>query len=207
MARREYPDPGPKPVNATPKEMEAWRRANEMFAAEGFQKLPTEKPKIDATDDRLKQLKRDHLKFLEKNNPFTDALWLALLRDASSVLYDSEMTRRYMQSIATGERRPGVVDAPHRPSIVVLAEQLVAQGLRGDAAAIEKIAERVEGKTGLRRDDIDPEDPKRQRQSREIVEGVVRAMTEARQATAIDVTASPVESKLAIPAPESEETK
>lgn len=206
MARREYENPGPRPINATPAEIEVWRKANEKFLMEGGQPLSNEPAKIDATDERLKALQRDRKKFLDRNNPFSEALWLALLKDASTVLYDSEMMRRYQQSISTGERRTGVVDAPHRPSIVVLAEQLVAQGLRGDASAISQISDRIEGKTGLRRDDVDPEDPQRQRQSREIVEGIVRAMTHARRENAIDVTVTPVEAKLVIEKPE-EETK
>lgn len=191
MTRKEYPNPGPCPENATPKQVEAWRKAKEVYDCEGFQKLPKTPVKIDATDERLKQLTRDHKKFLERHNPMTDALWLALLRDATDVLYDAEMNRRYQMSIVTGERRDTVVDAPHRPAIVVMAEMMVANALRGDAAAFAEISNRTEGKPGLRRDDIDPEDPQRQRESRAIVEGVVRAMTaariEAKIADAVDV--------------------
>lgn len=207
MTRREYPDPGPRPTNVTPKEIEKWRKAKELHDCEGFQELDAGLPKgVDATDRVLKASMNDHKKFLEMHNPATEALKFVLLRNASDVLYDAEMMRRYLQSISMGQRRSGdgVIDAPHRPSIVVLAEQLVAQGLRGDATAASQIFDRIEGRAGLRRDDVDPADPQRQRQSREIVEGVVRAMTARRQENAIDVTVEPVEPKLAIT---KEETK
>lgn len=208
MTRRQYPDPGPRPINVTPKEIEKWRKAKELHDCEGFQELDAGLPKgVDATDRVLKASMNDHKKFLDMNNPATEALKFVLLRNASDVLYDAEMMRRYLQSISMGQRRAGdgVIDAPHRPSLVVLAEQLVAQGLRGDATAASAIFDRIEGKTGLRRDDVDPADPQRQRQSREIVEGVVRAMTARRQENAIDVTVEPVEPKLAIT--KQEETK
>jgi len=55
----------------------------------------------------------DHKKFLEMNNPATEALKFVLLRNASDVLYDAEMMRRYLQSISMGQRRSGdgVIDA------------------------------------------------------------------------------------------------
>lgn len=190
---KEYPDPGPQPEGATPEELEAWRLANELFCTEGFRKgaskSPTN-PKIDATDARLKALTRDHVKFLERHNPMTDALWLALLSDDSDVLYDDEMDRRYRQSLATGNR---VIDGGHKPAIVSIARRMVAQALKGDASAFQQIADRIEGKPGLRRDDIDPDDPQRQRQTRAIVDQAVRTLTDARirekQVGAIEVEA------------------
>lgn len=200
--RREYPDPGPKPENATPQELERWRRASEMHAAEGFQKLPTERPKIDATDERIKQMRREHGKFLERINPFTDALWLALLRPEADVLFDAEMSLRFERAIAAGSTQ--VVDTPSRPSIVALASRLVASALRGDNAAITQIAERIEGKAGLRRGDIDPDDPARERQTRSIVESTVRALTDKRiRENEIDIT--DVSVKVVVPASGQEE--
>jgi hypothetical protein len=190
---KEYPDPGPCPENATPQEIEAWRRATELFCTEGFRKGAAKSPanpKIDATDARLKALQRDHIKFLERHNPMTDALWLALLSDDSDVLYDDEMDRRFRQALVTGTR---VVDGSHKPAIVSIARRLVAQALKGDASAFQQIADRIEGKAGLRRDDIDPSDPQRARETRAIVDQTVRALTDARirdkQVDAIDVEA------------------
>ncbi len=176
--RREYPDPGPRPEKATPEEVERWRIANEKFLMEGGQHLPAERPKIDATDERIKALKREHIKFLERMNPFSDALWLALLRDEADVLLDEEMSLRYQRAIAAGSTV--VADAPHRQTIVALTNQLAARALRGDMNAMAQIAERIEGKAGLRRGDIDPDDPARDRQTRAIIETTVRALTDKR---------------------------
>jgi hypothetical protein len=187
--RREYPDPGPRPEGVTPEELEKWRIANEKFLMEGGQSLPVERPKIDATDERIKALKREHENFLARLSPFTDALWLALMKDEATTLFDEEMSLRYQRAIATGSKE--VVDRPSRPTIVAIASQLAARAIRGDTAAIAQIAERIEGKAGLRRGDIDADDPARQRQTREIVENTVRALTDKRIAEraedAIDV--------------------
>lgn len=161
-----------------PEEAERWRLANEKFLIEGGQSLPTERAKIDATDERIKQMRREHGRFLERLNPFTDALWLALLRREADVLFDDEMSLRYQRAIAGGSTQ--VVDTPERQSIVALASRLVASALRGDNAAITQIAERIEGKAGLRRGDVDPDDPARERQTRAIVESTVRALTDKR---------------------------
>lgn len=174
--RREYPDPGPRPENATPDEIERWRKANEKFLMEGGQTLPTTRPKIDATDERLKQLRREHVRFLERMNPMTDALWLALLRDGRDVLADAAEMERFANAVGTSE----VVNAPEGPAIVAIATRLAASAIRGDNSAIAQIAERIEGKAGLRRGDVDPNDPLVARKSQEIIDAVTRQLTAAR---------------------------
>lgn len=181
MAPKQWPDPGPKPTTATPKELEAWTRANEKFLTEGGRKLPTERPKIDATDERLKELRRDHVRFLEKMNPASDALWLALLRDGKDVLLDVELQDRYVAAIRGGSKQ--VVDAPNIPSIVMIAARQVANALRGDNAAAAAIFDRIEGKAGLRSGDVNPDDPEQMRKRRDVVEDVVRVLTDQRLAT------------------------
>jgi hypothetical protein len=176
--RREYPDPGPRPENATPKELERWRRANELHAAEGFQKLPKERPKIDATDERLKELRREHVRFLDKINPATDALWLALLKRGQDVLADVDAFERLDRANRLGLKE--VVYTPEIPAIVLIAERQVANAIRGDNAAIAAIADRIEGKPGLRSGDANPDDPDQIRKRREVVEDVVRAITDKR---------------------------
>lgn len=191
--RREYPDPGPRPENATPDEIEKWRKANERFLMEGGQKLPTTRPKIDATDERLKQLRREDVRFLERMNPMTDALWLALLRDGRDVLADAAEMARYDAAIGTNQ----VVNAPEGPAIVAIATRIAANAIRGDSSAIAQIAERIEGKPGLRRGDVDPNDPLVARKSQEIIDAVTRQLTAARlerkQDDIIDVTAKVID--------------
>lgn len=176
---KEWPDPGPKPENATPRELEVWRRANENFLTEGRRPLTKERPKIDATDERLKELKKDHVKFLEKMNPMTDALWLALLKRGQDVLLDVELFDRYQASIMRGGSRREV-EAPEIPAIMLIAERQVANAIRGDNAAAAAIADRIEGKPGLRAGDNDPDDPDQIRKRRAVVEDVVRTLTDQR---------------------------
>lgn len=182
--RREYADPGPKPENATPQELDAWTRANEKFLTEGGQKLPAERPKIDATDARLRELRKDHVRFLEKVNPATDALWLALLKRGQDVLLDVELFDRYDRNMRVGGKEQ--IDAPDIPAILLIAERQVANAIRGDNTAAENIAARIEGRPGLRSGDVNPDDPDQQRKRREVVEDVVRAITDKRIKEKID---------------------
>lgn len=178
MSRRDYPDPGPKPEGATPRELERWRRAQEKFLTEGGQSLPTERPKIDATDARLRELQREHIRFLEKMSPATDALWLALLKRSQDVLLDVELFDRYQIALRSGSKVP--VEAPELPAILLIAERQVANAIRGDNAAAAAIADRIEGRPGLRSGDVNPDDPEQIRRRREVVEDVVRALTDKR---------------------------
>lgn len=195
--RREYPDPGPKPEGATPKELAKWRRANELYLGEGFQSLPTERPKIDATDERLKELTRNHVRFLEKMSPATDALWLALLKRGQDVLADVDAFERLDRVNRLGLKE--VVDTPELPAIMLIAERQVANAIRGDNAAAAAIADRIEGRPGLRSGDINPDDPVQERKRREVVEDVVRALTDQRLrdklATAEEARVTVIEAK------------
>lgn len=197
MSRREYADPGPRPENATPKELEVWRRAQEKFLTEGGRPLPKERARIDATDARLKELARDHTRFLEKMSPATDALWLALLKRGQDVLADIDAFERLDRANRLGLKE--VVDTPEIPAILLIAERQVANAIRGDNAAAAAIADRIEGKPGLRSGDVNPDDPEQMRKRREVVEDVVRALTDQRLrekiAGAEDARVTVIESK------------
>lgn len=174
-----YEDPGPEPEGATPKEREAWRQANEKFLTEGHRKGVSEVPaKIDPTDQRLKALRREHNRFLDLRNPMKASLWLALLRPAKDVIHDTEMTRRF--TLAQQGVNVGEYVAPDRPSIVEIGQRLVAAALAGDVTAIDRIADRIEGKAGLREGDEDESDPVKRKQTEDIVERTMRRLTEQR---------------------------
>ena len=192
--RRQYPDPGILKEGATPREREAHRKAKELFDTEGFQPLETATPLVDSTDRRLIELRREHAKFMETTSPMKLSIWLALLRKSSDVLHDAEMMRRFRLSqsgAVTGE-----YTLPETPAIIELGNQLVAAALGGDTAAIEKIAERIEGKAGLRPGDVGEDDPAKRRQTQDIVERVTRIMTRGRlepEKKIIDVVPEPVD--------------
>lgn len=196
--RKTYEDPGPLPENATPQEREKHRRDTERFLTEGGRPGVSNVPaNVDPTDRRLAQLQADHRNFLRDRNPITSALWLALLRPAKDVLHEVEMTRRFTQAQA-GINPGGEYIAPARASIVEIAQQLVAKAIGGDVSAIEKISERVEGRTGTRAGDVDPQDQEREKQSEQIVSKLVAKLTGDRvraEAKVIDVEATVVEPK------------
>ena len=181
MTKSPPPDPGPPPPDtADAKTRDAWRRANEKFLAEGFRKgaaSPALPPNVAATDRRLQELRREHTKFLETNSPMKASLWLALLRPSASVLHDAEMMRRFRAAQAGGEPCDYT---PETPAIIDIGNQQVALALAGDAAAISQIADRIEGKAGLRTGDEGEDDPGRRRQAADIAARVVRQMTDAR---------------------------
>lgn len=185
-------DPGPEPQVATPEEREAWRKANERFLTEGHKKGVSQKPaKIDPTDKRLRDLRREHNRFLELRSPMKASLWLALLRPAKDVIHDVEMTRRF--ALAQQGINAGEYVAPERPSIVEIGQRLVAAALGGDVTAIDRIADRIEGKAGLREGDEDEGSPERRKQVQDTVEQVITLLTKNRvdakadNATIVDV--------------------
>jgi hypothetical protein len=176
-----YEDPGPLPEGATPAERREWSRKNELFCTEGFKKLPPrdQVPKIDHTDQRLKQLRRDHQQFLAMRSPFKAALWLALSLPAKDVIHKAEMTRRFILA-QKGELEAGqAFVAPEDLTIVELTNLLAARGLGGDLTAIEQIATRIEGKAGARVDDVDSEDTAAKQKLHTVTENLVALLTNA----------------------------
>lgn len=174
-----FTDPGPEPTKATPQEREAWRQANERFLMEGgrpgVSRVPAE---VDPTDRRLKELRRHHSRFLELHSPMKAAIWLALLKPTKEVIHEVEQTRRFrvaQEGGYAGDHLP-----PDRPAILEIAQTLVAAGIAGDTAAISQIAERIEGKAGLRVGDESEDDPERRRQATDIVERTIKRLTQAR---------------------------
>lgn len=189
-------DPGPEPPPGTDSIVrERWRKDNERFLTEGGRAGVSDLPaNVDSTDRRLQKLRQEHHRFLDLHSPMKAALWLALLRPAKDIIHDAEMTKRFRESQA-GLREAGET-GPDRPAIVEIGNQLVAAALAGDRAAIADISERIEGRVGLRVGDEDPDDPAKRKQSRDITERVVRALTAGRmgnKAAATDVEVIDVE--------------
>jgi len=153
---------------------------------------------VDPTDRRLRELQQDHRNFLRDRNPLTSALWLALLRPAKDVIHETEMSKRYRQAQAGVLPSGQEYVAPDRASIVEIGIQMVAAAMGGDVSAMERIAERIEGRTGVRPGDVDPQDKEREKQSEMIVSHLVAKLTGDRvksDAKVIDVQAEIVESE------------
>lgn len=176
-----YSEPDPLPPNPTPAERRRFTAEQERFLTEGMKPGVSQSPaKIDATDQRIRLLRAEHTRFLEHRNPFKAALWLELMRPEKEVIHDAEQARRF-EAAQQGALGKGVaVVAPERPAIIGLANRLVAAGLRGDTAAMAQIADRIEGKAGLRAGDEPEDDPERKKQSAQIAESILRRLTETR---------------------------
>lgn len=174
-------DPGDEPPDgATPAERAKWQRDRERFLTEGFRSLPDRAAENlpDPTDKRLKQLAASDRRFLEMHNPMTEALKLALLRPAADVLHSAEQVRRFAVAQQGGDAGPH--QAPRKSSILAIADAIVAKGILGDTNAITQIADRIEGKPGLRVGDEGENSPEQRKQAAAIAERVTRALTQAR---------------------------
>jgi hypothetical protein len=187
-----HTDPGPEPANATPKERDRWRRAQERFLTDGGKAGVSDLPaKVDPTDKRIAELQADHRNFMSLHSPMKMSLWLALMRPASDIIHDAEMSRRFRADQAS-PGSGGEHVAPRKPAIVEI--QLVNRALMGDTDAIARIAERIEGRVGVREGDTDPDSPDAQKTAQLITEKLVRALTGKRieESTVIDVTSTDV---------------
>lgn len=169
--------PEEPPPDATPAQREAYLRAVEAYATEGFTPLDD----LAAANRRRLAMERDHRRFLVEHNPFTAALWLALLKPAPAVLRNSDATINGTVQAMEGED-DGLGEAGATSSIVAIAETMVARAIKGDMAAAKEIALRIEGNPGTRKGDVDPEAKARDDMLRTTIEAAVRGLTEAGRA-------------------------
>jgi hypothetical protein len=105
------------------------------------------------------------------------------------------MQRRYKRALETGSTDDSHYIQPRQPAIVAIAQRLVGAALDGDMSAQTQIQDRIEGKAGLRQDDIDPDDPARKRQTQQLVSEIMAGLTGARIAKAeiVDVEVTVVD--------------
>lgn len=144
--------------------------------------MPNElKPVAETPAQSLATMNADPLRFLDHHSPMKSALWLALLRPAADVMADVAETLR-AEPTPEGSDDPTEDRPPpnSKPAIIALGEMVVAKALRGDTVAMNMIAERIEGKIGNRKGDIDPEAETRNETVRAAIEGVVKALTSAK---------------------------
>jgi|SRR5262245_14264090 len=167
-------DPGPL---ASQRERERYLRDMERWATEG-QRLSDEPG--DHLQRNLERLERRHQRFLDIHSPIKAAVWLALLRPAHELLAD-----------------PSPDPENPKSGIVALGEVIARRALNGDVNAFNSIADRIEGKVGLRKGDLDPDADMRQREVGQMITGVVEALTEAGlagrfvDATVVETTPAP----------------
>lgn len=141
----------------------------------------------DATWAHLQQLEREHKRLLRHNLPVTSSLWLALMKPGQDVI--TRYRRALMDASSDVESSDDPTERPiSPPAIIMLGETMVAKALLGDMAAAAHVAERIEGKPGVRRGEETPET----QAARNVVLGAMREivtmMVDAKHGREVNVT-------------------
>lgn len=143
---------------------------------------------------RLAALEAAPAGFIDAHHPVRDAVAIALQKPAGELIKRHAMRQRLMKEAMAA---PADSDDPTEPgmtlsaddglpAILAMAETQVAQALLGDAKAFNAIADRVEGKAGLRKADLDAATEAQRRNMQLTIETLVRDMGEQRMRQASD---------------------
>jgi len=164
--------PPPLPEDASPGQREMHAQAVERHLTEGGRVVrPAEGE--DATVAALRELGRDHERFMRLHQPITASLKLALLR-----------TKEELESRA---------QSTETPAIIAIGEAQVRKAIDGDNAAFREIAERLEGKPGNRAGDVDPEAEEKRALMATTIEATIRALTDGKRNRVVEGEATEVE--------------
>lgn len=149
--------------------------------------------------DRVRALVRNPERYIREPNPFTMALWatmnepaaVVITRHAAAIKAMIEAQQLPAQSDEPGERPVIATSLP--PTVTAfqaVTDAVVARAIQGDQRSADMIAERLEGRAGQRRGDIDPEAEAQRGRVRAALEQIVRDMADRAigQAEPIDVT-------------------
>jgi hypothetical protein len=156
-------------------------------------------PLDDPQGERFQALLRDPRMFIRQQDPFTAAIWCALLKPTSEVL--ASFRQRHAEQPPPSDE-PGEERSPDDPlAIVAIGEALVANALLGSEKSLAQIADRIEGKTGLRKGDDDPDANRGMIQGtiREVIAAFAEAAANRRGDDAVSVTATRVDNREALP--------
>lgn len=167
------------------------RPADVPVRVEHFDNLEVQ-PGEDGYIAQLAALAADKRRFLTAHHPIKDALHMALQQPAGALLARMAKTgegfRAAIQrgapepSDEPGETQAGTLeDLDTRPAIVAFTETMVAKAILGDLTAASLVADRVEGKPGLRKADVDAETAAQRERVRSVVGMLVEDMVERRE--------------------------
>jgi hypothetical protein len=123
----------------------------------------------------LRLADRDWRALVGMRHPVKVALWLALMRPVEELEVRAES---FAETVPVGDE--GVTERRALPAVIAWAEAAVLKGLRGDMQAWSQVADRIEGKVGHRKDDVDPEDERRRGDIQSVIEAVVTGLVNAR---------------------------
>ncbi len=149
------------------------------------------RPDDEGYEAQLAVLRADHRRFLSVGHPIKDALNLALQQPAGVLIQRyAKLTMAYRDALNAPDdsddptERPQSVELDDRPAIIAFTETQVAKALLGDLSAAALIADRVEGKTGLRKADVDAETEQQRVRIRGVISELVGSMVEQRRTRA-----------------------
>ena len=178
MPRNLPPIAPPAPVDAAPNEptRDAPATPRQVVSA----------PVVSALEQRVADMRRDPRVAMVAPNPMTVALWTALEDDPATVAQRHAATLRALQDAAAVTPSYDPSAAPPRmlwpgmprSALQAIADAQVVKAMQGDAQAAASIADRIEGKVGNRRGDVDPEAEARRDEIRRSIESVVRHMAQ-----------------------------
>lgn len=158
---------------------------------EHFDNLDARPSDADAYSQQLAALRADRRRFLTAHHPIRDALHMALQQPAGVLLARYAATLRAFQDAQSAalpsddpdERNAGTAaDVDDRPAIVAYTETMVAKALLGDLSAAALVSDRIEGKPGLRKADLDAETAAQRERVRNVIGVLVEQMVERRAA-------------------------
>lgn len=144
---------------------------------------------------QLALLEADKRRFLEAHHPIKDALNIALQQPAGVLLARYQRALRAFGQHAAepsdepGERQAGTSsEADDRPAIIAYTETMVAKAILGDTSAMSLVSDRIEGKPGLRKADLDAETNAQRERVRNVIGVLVEAMVDRRAGRGDDAT-------------------
>lgn len=143
---------------------------------------------------RLAALEANPSGFADAHHPVRDAVAIALLKPAGDLIkryaarqmVHKEAISAPLDSDDPTEPPMALANDDGLPAILAMAETQVAMALLGDAKAFAAIADRVEGKAGLRKADLDAETEAQRQRVRGTIEELVREMGERRRVASDD---------------------
>ncbi len=148
-----------------------------------FRKVP---PRVtDLQPGQFAQLAEVRLSFAPLPAPVTQSIMLALLQPTRVIIDAYKARQRYYEDAEQGNA-PMTDD--EIPALIALGESIVGNAIRGDGASQALITERLEGKVGMRKGELDEATASTRVAVRTAIEAAVRALSErpGDDATVID---------------------
>jgi hypothetical protein len=125
--------------------------------------------------ERLRRLEADHARLFTLRQPLTAALLVALTKDTAELR----------------ARDPAIEAVEPIQAIHAVAEAQVRRAIAGDTAAFNAIVDRIEGKPGMRKGDVDEATDRHATEVQVTIERVVEALTNQRLGRPVDIEALP----------------